>query len=273
MNILFYPVFLGQVLLISAIVPSRIKRRLRDVLDAFPASTDPQLYPRPLSAYRTGLAIFTWSNHLLLLVGLALVVILYRLHGTETPIPEAWPAFFGGMQFMPMLVMDIFCFNLFRRLRELQPMKQRSASLAPRRLFDFVPSWLLALALAMMASAVLADLYLHDFVLDNQTLARNLTMLVTNGLLALLGWWKLRGRSLTPQPNPEARNRSISAQLTVFAVISTAFSVYMLCHAANAAFGMQNFDAIVMSLYFQTAMAVSIAITLRTAIPLRQART
>ncbi len=272
MSILFYLVFLGQVLLISVVVPSRVKRRLRDVMDAFPASADPPLYPRPLSAYHTGLAIFTWSNHLLLMAGLALVFILYRQHGTETPIPETWPAVFGCMQFMPMLAMDLFCFKLFRRLRELQPMKQRSASLAPRRLFDFVPSWLLALALAMMAIAVLADLYLHGFALDSQTLVRNLTMLATNGLLVLLGWWKLRGRSLTPQPNPEARNRSISAQLTVFAVISIAFSIYMLCRAANAAFGMQNFDAIVMSLYFQTAMAVSIAITLRTAIPLYQAR-
>ena len=45
----------------------------------------------------------------------------------------------------------------------------------------------------------------------------------------------------------------------------------MLLHAANAVLGLHNFDAIVMSLYFQTAMAVSITITLRTAMPLRQA--
>lgn len=272
MNIIFYLVFLGQVLLISALVPYRVKRRLSEILDAFPTSTDPQPYPRPLSSYRTGLAIFTWSNRLLLLAGLALVLIVYSLHGIETPIPESWPAFFGGMQFTPMLAMDLFCLKLFRRLRELRPMKQRSASLAPRRLFEFVPPWLLALALAMMATAMLADLYLHGFVLDNQTLARNLTMLVTNGLLALLGWWKLRGRSLTPHPDPAARHRSIAAQLTVFTVLSIAFSAYMLLHAANSAFGLQNFDAIVMSLYFQTAMAVSITITLRTAIPSREAR-
>lgn len=271
MNIIFYFVFLAQVLLISAFVPYRVGRRLSDLLDAFPESTDPQLFPRPLSAYRTGLAIFTWSNHLLLLTGFVLAVIVYKVHGAETPIPESWPAFFGGVQFMPMLAMDLFCFNLFRRLRELHPMKQRSASLTPRRLFDFVPSWLLALALAMMAFAVLADLYLHDFVLSRQTLARNLTMLVTNGLLALLGWWKLRGRSLTPHSNPDARHRAIAAQLTVLTVISIAFSTYMLLHAANAAFGLQNFDAIVMSLYFQTAMAVSITITLRTAMPLHEA--
>ncbi len=271
MNIIFYFVFLAQILLISAFVPYRVKRRLSEVLDAFQASTDPQISPRPLSAYRTGLTVFTWSNHVLLLTGLALMAIVYKFHGTEAPIPESWPAFFGGAQFLPMLLMDLFTFNLFRRLRELQPMKQRSASLAPRRLFGLIPSWLLALALAMMAIAVLADLYLHGFVLDNQTLARNLTVLATNGLLALLGGWKLRGRSIAPQPNPEARNRSIAAQLTVFALISIAFSTYMLLHAVNAAFGLQNFDAIVVSLYFQTAMAVSIAISLRTAIPLREA--
>ncbi len=271
MNILFYLVFLAQVLLISAIVPYLVKRRLRGVLDAFPASTHPQLYPRPLSTCRTGLAIFTWFNHLLLLLGLALLVILYRVHGSDTPIPESWPGFFGGMQFLPMLVMDLFCMNLFRRLRELRPMKQRSASLMPRRLFDFIPWWLLTLALAMTVMTVLADLYLRGFVLGHEILAKNLTLLVTNGLLALLGWWKLRGRSLTPHHNPEARNRSIGTQLTAIAVISIAFSIYMLLHAANTAFGLQNFDAIIMSLYFQSAMAISIIITLRTAVPLRQA--
>ncbi|MDA3913053.1 hypothetical protein [Oleiagrimonas sp.] len=271
MNILFYIVFLAQVLLISAIVPYLVRRRLLRVLDDFPALTDPQLHPRPLSAYRTGLVLFAWFNRLLSLMGLVLLVIVYRVHATDSPIPESWPAFFGGVQFLPMLLMDLFCLSLFRRLRELRPEKRRSASLQPRRLFDFMPRWLLALAMVMLALAVLGDLYLHDFDLGHGTLARNLTVLVTNGLLALLGWWKLRGRSLTPQPNPEARNRSIGAQLTVLAVISIAFSTYMLLHAMNAVLGLQNFDAIVMSLYFQTAMAVSISITLRTAIPLRQA--
>jgi hypothetical protein len=271
MNILFYIVFLAQVLLISAIVPYLVRRRLRRVLDAFPATTHPQMYPRPLSTYRTGLVLFAWFNRLLLLTGLVLLVIVYRVHGTDSPIPESWPAFFGGVQFLPMLVMDLFCLNLFRRLREIRPVKQRSASLAPRHLANFLPRWVLALAVAMMVAAVFTDLYLHGFVLDSSTLTRNLTVLVTNGMLALLGWRKLRGRSVAPHRNPEARNRSIGAQLTVLAVISTAFSIYMLLHAANAVLGLHNFDAILMSLYFQTAMVVSITTTLRTAVPLRQA--
>ena len=272
MNILFYLVFLGQVLLISAVVPYSVKRRLRTILEAFPASTHPRLYPRPVSTYRTGLVLFTWANHLLLLAGLALVAILSWQHGTETPIPRAWPGVFGAAQFLPMLAMDVFCFDLFRRLRELHPTTQGSAGPAPRRLSDFVPPWLLALALAMLAMTVLADLSLHDFDLGRDILARNLTLLVTNGLLALLGGWKLRNRSLRPHPDPEARDRAIAAQLTVFAVISIAFSLYTLLHAANAAFGLRHFDAIVMSLYIQTAMAVSVTITLRTATPLPRTR-
>ena len=128
MDLLFYIAFLGQVLLISAVVPHVVGRRLRRILDLFPVSTHPQLYPRPVSSYRTGLAIFTWSNHLLLLAGLALVAILYLLHGTETPVPRTWPGFFGAVQFVPMLTMDLSCFELFLRLRELHPMKQRSTA-------------------------------------------------------------------------------------------------------------------------------------------------
>jgi hypothetical protein len=267
MNILFYIVFLAQILTISAIVPHMLRRRLRRILEVLPASSRPQLYSRPLARYRTGLIVFTWLNHLMVLAGLFLLVIVYRLHGSQGDIPETWPAFFGGVQFLPMLVMDLFCVKLLRRLRELQPVTQRSASLAPRRTFDFIPRWLLALAVAMVAISVLADLYLHGFALDRQVLIRNLTVLVTNALLALLGWWKLRGRSRMPHRDPQARNRSIGTQLTVLAVISIAFSIYALLHSANKVLGLANLDAIVMSLYFQTAMAVSVILTLRATMP------
>ena len=202
MNNLFYIIFLAQILLVSALAPYLVGRRLRKVLDALPASTHPQLYPRPLASYRIGLTVFAWFNRLLVVAGLALMVIVYRGHGTETPIPESWPAFFGGVQFLPMLVMDLFYLNLFRRLRDMRPVKQRSARLAPRLLTDFVPQWLLALAVAMMAAAVFTDLYLHGFVVEPHTLVRNLTVLATNGLLALLGWHKLRGRSVEPHSQP-----------------------------------------------------------------------
>lgn len=271
MNLLFYIVFVGQVLLISAVIPFGAGRRLRTILQTFPATAHPQLYPRQASTYRTGLAIFAWTNHLLLLAGLALMAILHARHGTETSIHRSWPAFYGAAQCMPMLVMDVFCLGLFRRLRELDPMSQDSATTAPHRRSDFVPTWLLALAVAMVATTVLADLTLHGFDLDRETLSRNLTLLATNAMLALLGWWKLRGLGRSRHPSPAARDRAIAAQLTVFAVISIAFSAYLLLHAANAAFGLQHFEAILMSLYVQTAMAVSITITLRTATPLREA--
>lgn len=265
---LFYLVFLGQILLISYIVPRLMLRRAGKVLKVCTPETRPELYPE-LASYGTNLSIFKWANRAIIVLGLVLLVIVYQTHGSagHTKISDLWPAAYGLLQFVPTIVMQKFNAGVTRRLREIAPIKQRKAELRPRRLFDFVSPALFTLALTIMIVAMLMDLYVHDFAINGRTLARDLTILIANGLLVLAGWWKLHGRNRTPHYDPAKRGRNISGQLTVLLLGSVAFSIYLLFQSIAHSVGLRDLDAIVMSLYFQVIMAIAIGFTLRAATP------
>jgi hypothetical protein len=269
---LFYLVFLGQILLISYFVPRRMLSRTRKILETCTPETHPELYPEPLASYRTGMSIFKWTNRVIIVLGLALLVIVYQLYGNGGPghISDALPAAYGLLQFLPAIVMQRFHARANRRIREIMPVKQRKADLRPRRWFDFVSPALFILALALMITAILVDLYFHDFAINGKTLPRGITVLISNGLLALVGWWHLYGRNRTPHRDPAKRGRNIGAQLTVLLLCSIALSIYLLFQSIANAVGQHDLDAIVMSLYFQVIMAMSIGFSLRTATPARQ---
>ena len=56
-HMLFHIVFLCQILLISLYYPARILARMRYVLDTYPPSTHPRLYPRPIEHYEKVLEV------------------------------------------------------------------------------------------------------------------------------------------------------------------------------------------------------------------------
>lgn len=271
-NNLFYLVFLSQILLISYLVPRVMLSQAGKVLKTCTAEARPDLYTDPLTSYQPGRSTFKWANRAIIVLGLMLLVIVYELHGSDghTKISDLWPAAYGLLQFVPTIVMQKFNAGVTRRLREIAPIKQRKAELRPRRLFDFASPALFTVALAMMIAAMVLDLYVHDFAINGRTLARDLTILIANGLLVLVGWWKLHGRNRTPHYDPVKRGRNISGQLTVLFLCSVAFSIYVLFQSITYAVGQHDLDAIVTSLYFQVIMAFSIGFTLRTAMPLRQ---
>lgn len=71
-NILFYVVFLCQIVLISYYLPARVSRRIQFVLKTYPPSTYPKLYPRGAGYYHSFRRYFRIANTLLLPVGLSL---------------------------------------------------------------------------------------------------------------------------------------------------------------------------------------------------------
>ena len=73
-TILFGFVFLNQVLLISGLYPQRVISRRRYVLQNFPPSTHPKLYPQPTEYYERMLRNFARLNLAIVAAGLAIIV-------------------------------------------------------------------------------------------------------------------------------------------------------------------------------------------------------
>ena len=50
-HMLFHVVFLGQVVLVSFVLPRKILARMAFVFETYPPETHPKLYPRPMEHY------------------------------------------------------------------------------------------------------------------------------------------------------------------------------------------------------------------------------
>ena len=72
-HILLYVVFLSQVILISFYLPRKMLSRMRYVVETYPPSKYPKLYPVSIDTVETGMRTFRIMNFIILLVGFVLV--------------------------------------------------------------------------------------------------------------------------------------------------------------------------------------------------------
>jgi hypothetical protein len=263
-------VFISQILLISYYFPRKILGRMRSVMETCPPENYPRLYPRSIEYYKLGQRIFKVINQGIVLLGfvilfLIVMVVDHSSFADDGFISEAWPAAYGMIQFLPLMLLEFTEFSQFKLMRQAHVTSSRKAELRRRRLFDYVSPGIFGLAVLLLLSTMFFDLYVHQFVIqwDHDTVQRIVVMLVTNLFLAALGAWHLYGRKLDPHQAPGDRTKQITAQLTALLYISMALSIFLMTAAADDVFNLDFLDATLMSLYFQVIVFLSVGHVLR----------
>ncbi len=267
---LFYLMSLSQIFLISSYLPKKMLARMTFVLETYPPEVYPKLYPNPIETYRIGLWAFKAINQLIFLLGFIVLFVMTTVvdHSTFADdgfISEAWPAGYGMIQFIPILLLEFFGLKQFKLMREVNSEKYRKAELRPRRFLDFVSPAVFGLTLLFYFTAVFLDLHLHDFILrwDHDTLQRISWMTFGNVFMAAAGIWNLHGRKLDPHQDLGDRTNQIAAHLRSSLYVSMAASAFFMTAAADDVFDLDFLDATLMSLYFQVVVLVSIGHLLR----------
>lgn len=269
-NTLFYIVFLSQIFLLSFYLPGKILGRVKSVLEMYPASQYPKLYPRPVEEYKKGQRWYRLVNRAILLLGFVILLALlfvvdHASFADDGFISEAWPAVYGMIQFLPLMLLEFSEFSHFKLMRKANQDTTRKAELHPRRLTGFVSPAIIGLAVLLYAGSILLDLYWHDFVIqwDHDTTQRAIVLTVTNLFMAGFGAWHLHGRKLDPHQAFGDRAKQISANLKVLLYVSMAMSVFFMTTAADDVYDLDFLDASLLSLYFQVIAFVSIGHMLR----------
>lgn len=160
---LFYLAFLSQIFVLSWWLPGRLLTHMRHVF-----------------------AVMFWVDH--------------STFADDGYISEAWPAAYGVLQFLPLMLLEISEFGHLKLMCKASVVTKRVADLQRRQLTDLVWPALLASALLAFAGAVVFDLYVHGFAVGwgHDTVQRAVVMFVTNALLAVVGAWHLYARKLDP---------------------------------------------------------------------------
>lgn len=164
-DVLYYGVYLSQILLISLYLPSSVLRQARSVIEAHPPAEFPKLYPVPIETIERTLRLYRTLNLGFAALGVALLA-ADLLSGYT--VDTAWATWQEGdpypirnyravalvsasytlLQYLASIgLFGYWVSRYFKRMKAAAHGRIRTAELRARRLFDFVSPALLGTAL------------------------------------------------------------------------------------------------------------------------------
>jgi MFS family permease len=186
--VLFFFVFLSQVLLISWYYPRRVIGRRRQVLQAHPPSTHPKLYPQPPEFYESRLRNYARLNLAVVVAGVSIIVglILGMLGGqwdgaivTPWSTSGEWDAAivvpFFVVQIVATVYLELSSFKHHKAMAKAPP-RVRTTELRRRRLVDFVSPAMLVAAVLVNVAYIAFVLYYRRFGFEWFTAAGNIAI-------------------------------------------------------------------------------------------------
>jgi hypothetical protein len=261
-SLLFYAVYLSQVLLISLYVPSILLRRARDLIETYPPSAYPKLYPEPLASIERKLSVYRNLNIVMLLLGLGLLAAAwvsdYRIAARYGAYPTAVAhSVYSMLQLLaPSAVIGLWGFGYYKRMRAAARGRIRTAELKARRLLDFVSPALLGAAIAMYVGATASVLYLDKPPGWLQSpvppwAAALAAMTIVNVFFAGIIAWTLYGRKQDPHQTHADRARQIRLVSQSLLIVSILISVLTARRNALHVFELWQYGPLVGSVFLQ----------------------
>jgi hypothetical protein len=265
----FFAVYLSQVLLLSLYFPSRVLRRAHGLIETYPPSEYPKLYPVPRATIERLLRIYRHLNLGLLVLGVVLLAAAWKTGhtldsvlrpGDAYPIKNPFPVAMGYtfLQWLSLMLFGYWEIRYFKRMRAAA--RVRTAELKARRLFDFVSPALLGTAVVAYVGATLLLLFLGQrFLIRHQFMITYLFAVMTICNIGLAGCsvWVLYGRKQNPHQTPGDRARMIRVGWQRMLVASMLLSLFVGIMSALFAFRLVDYMPLVASVFLQVIVVIS----------------
>ena len=254
---LFFLAFASQVLLISIVCPRTIVRRMTHVLDNYPPSTHPRLYPRPVKHYERKRSTYRTLNYVILAVGVAVFAALTTVDFDRKTFANA-VFFYFLLQFAPLLWIEHTLRAELKLMRELNTRSIRSADLSPRRLFDVMsPALFWSILFVYLAFWVFVTWFRQfDYPWFGGYL-NNLIITAMNLFFASILGWQMYGKKLNPHQTEEDRMRHTRRTALLLGLISIAATLYAVMTILLSAAEYREFQPFARSLYLQVLAFMS----------------
>ncbi len=254
-QLVFYAVFLSQILLISFYYPRQIVGRMKRLRETHPPSAYPKLYPRPAEYYTRSRRNYWRWNLVVLLLGFSILAALWLFSESGVWAYNIAIGYFF-LQLIPALSLDLSFLREFKLMRKVD--SRRKASLSPRRLSDFVPPLLGGAALITYLAFVFFVFYVQQFDFPWFGGYWNVVgVTFMNLCFGAILLWSVYGRKLNPHQAYEDRVAQITKLVRILLFISIAATVFVALTVTLAAWELRNLQPIAVSLYFQLLAVIS----------------
>jgi len=260
-NIIFYVVFLSQIILLSYYYPKRIMQRFNQVLENYPAVKYPKLYNKSPDYYEAGAKIYKVLNLIILIVGLIILFSIGYFNITDSYKTESVFSFFYWMlQMLPIAAMEFSGFSYYKEMRKANKQPQRKAEITPRRFLDYVSPTLLLTAVITNISCFLYILFLDDFEFEigSDAFVIGLTLIAMNALFAFISRFNINGQKQDPYLSSKDRNKQIRLNIRSLVIVSIAASAFIMAEKSIAIFDLLYLKPSMLSFYFQLIAWISL---------------
>lgn len=256
-NILLYTIFLSQIFIISFYFPRKMLKRMAYIFETYPPSDFPKLYPKPIHFYQKTHRNYRNMNLAIFLIGLLLLVILIN-DSTNDDWSGVFNAYFM-VQFLPMIVLEIGSFKLYKLMRQANTHSTRKAELRPRRLLDFISPALLGTAFFVYVAFIFFVLYVKQFNFPWFGEYTNIiTVTAMNLFFAGIIFWNIYGKKLDPHQAHEDRMRQIELVVKQLTLISTGATLFIMITITLASLDLRQLQPFSMSLYLQIIAVIGL---------------
>jgi hypothetical protein len=266
-NILFYALFLSQIILISYYYPKQIINRIDGVLKKFPPEDYPKLYPESTEKVIAAKIRYKFLNQIILIIGLILMgvhALISTDYDSNQKFAEGLPLMFGMVQFIPFMLLEISGCRQFKLMRKANRSTSRSAGLAPRKLFDYVSPVAVISAVVLVLAYILFDLYVNDFIFTHDIMIKILTLSLVHALFIGLTIWHLTGKRLDPYQAIKDRSQQTEFSLQSMVSVSMFLSLFLIANSAVDFYQLGYLEIIINSIYFQVIAFLGIGGMLKT---------
>ena len=248
---LTYAVIAVQLLAVSYYLANKMKERMAFVTERYPQKEYPKLYPESPESYQALTKRFGLLNNYVI----AVVATLFAFFAFEMDIPEPVPAVIMLIQMIPFAYLECSEKSYFRAMRKLDTRTKRTGTLTPRKLTDYVPGYWLLVAVLMLLLAFAVDYTVNQHVeryalgLGKGTFYRIITLIVTNGLLAIIVYNAIYGKKVDPYLSSVDRTKQVSIVVKSMLLISIGMSAFYIVREGTDDFSLDSAQTIIMSLY------------------------
>ena len=258
--IVFFLVYISQVIVVSGWYPRRFAARVNWVADNLPADAYPKLYPDAPAAYtparaKGAISIFMMMNNIIMVAGLFILTALAirGYHPSEKGGDEIFVILFFFLQMVPWTITEISIFRHVRRMREAGIGRQRSTDLRPRQLGDYVnPGWVILAAVLFVTWLVY---YLGFRLSEGQNGAEIVLTIVAmtaaNGLYIFTVNRAISGANNLPGQSRPDQDRAISVVVKACVAGSIGCSVFLMLTQFADDFALEYWDPVFTSIFFQ----------------------
>jgi hypothetical protein len=263
---IFIIVLLSQVFFLSYYIPRKIGERMKYAIENLPPSIYPKLYgdnPGNLERSYKLITVFSIFMMLLGLAGVGYIALYWPEEDLESLTMIGFG--YGMLQMLPIILMDVACLKQYKAMRESALSAKRRVNLQRKSIFNHTTPRALALVGFVALTAMIADMFFHDFdtSLGIDLYEGSLILLATNCFFAWVVRWRVYGKKLNPHQDANDEAKELDVVVKSAVTTSIALSVFMATMSGINTYQLDQFEPILLSIYLQAIVAMSIVYGLR----------